>query len=49
MVEYECDRCLKKFSHKSTYKRHILRKFPCTKACIKVGKKDKVTGGRCKA
>ena len=31
MVEYVCQNCDKKFSHKSTFKRHLARKFPCKK------------------
>lgn len=31
MVEYICPNCLKKFDHKSSFKRHINRKFKCKK------------------
>lgn len=31
MVNYNCDNCDKKFTDKTKYKKHINRKYPCTK------------------
>ena len=30
MVEHKCDRCGKIFKHKTNFKRHLNRKYPCT-------------------
>jgi len=29
MVEYNCDKCGKKFDHKGNYKRHLIKQKPC--------------------
>jgi len=36
MVEYECEKCHKKFDKKSNYETHKKKKFPCVSETIKI-------------
>ena len=36
MVNYSCSKCLKEFTQKSHYDRHILNKIPCNNKIDKI-------------
>jgi uncharacterized C2H2 Zn-finger protein len=42
MVEYNCEKCLKKFDRKDSYQKHINRKYPCISNEISNIKDDKI-------